>query len=144
MSKLTDRQRRFIEEYPVDLNATQAAIRVGYSEKTARSQGQRLLTNADIRQVIEATEAERLERIGVRAGRVLEELAKLGFSNMLDYLKISGDSDPYVDLSDTLASLPRQTSTSTLETGLGKRCVALRRTLWRASVNLRGCGLVWC
>ena len=47
-SKLTAKQQRFSEEYLVDSNATQAAIRAGYSQKTARSQGQRLLTNADI------------------------------------------------------------------------------------------------
>jgi phage terminase small subunit len=100
MSKLTDKQRLFVAEYLVDLNATQAAIRAGYSEKTARQQGQRLLTNVDIRRAIEEAEAERLERLGVRAERVLEELARLGFSNMLDYLNISRDGEPYVDLSE--------------------------------------------
>ena len=50
---LNDRQKRFADEYIVDLNATQAAIRAGYSEKTARSQGQRLLTNVDVQAYIE-------------------------------------------------------------------------------------------
>mgnify|MGYP003368636765 CR=1 FL=1 len=50
---LNDRQKRFADEYIVDLNATQAAIRAGYSEKTARSQGQRLLTNVDVQSYIE-------------------------------------------------------------------------------------------
>ena len=53
MGKLNARQRRFADEYLIDLNATQAAIRAGYSEKTARSQGQRLLTNADIQSAIQ-------------------------------------------------------------------------------------------
>ena len=48
MSKLTEKQKKFVDEYLIDLNATQAAIRAGYSEKTARSIGQRLLTNVDI------------------------------------------------------------------------------------------------
>lgn len=100
MATLTDKQRRFVAEYPVDLNAAQAAIRAGYSQRTARQQGQRLLTNVDIRRAIEEVEAERLARIGVRADRVLEELARLGFSNMLDYLNISRDGEPYVDLSE--------------------------------------------
>ena len=43
-----NKQERFVEEFLIDLNATQAAIRAGYSEKTAKSQGQRLLTNVDI------------------------------------------------------------------------------------------------
>lgn len=56
---LTNKQKRFADEYLVDLNATQAAIRAGYSEKTARSQGQRMLTNVDIKTYIE----EQLDRL---------------------------------------------------------------------------------
>lgn len=48
MAELTDKQQRFCDEYLIDLNATQAAIRAGYSEKTAKEQGARLLTNANI------------------------------------------------------------------------------------------------
>ena len=48
-----EKQKRFCEEYLVDCNATQAAIRAGYSEKTARAIGQRLLTNVDIKKYIE-------------------------------------------------------------------------------------------
>lgn len=59
MAKLTRKQQRFADEYLVDANATQAAIRAGYSEKTARSQGQRLLTNVDIKTYID----EQLEKI---------------------------------------------------------------------------------
>lgn len=59
MAKLTLRQKRFADEYLVDANATQAAIRAGYSEKTARSQGQRLLTKVDIKTYIE----EQFEKI---------------------------------------------------------------------------------
>ena len=59
MTKLTKKQRRFADEYLIDTNATQAAIRAGYSEKTARSQGQRLLTNVDIKQYID----EQFEKI---------------------------------------------------------------------------------
>lgn len=54
MANLTAKQKRFCDEYLIDLNATQAAIRTGYSEKTARSQGQRLLTNADIKNYIDS------------------------------------------------------------------------------------------
>lgn len=51
--KLTAKQKRFCDEYLIDLNATQAAIRTGYSEKTAKAQGSRLLTNVDIRAYID-------------------------------------------------------------------------------------------
>ena len=50
---MTAKQKRFCEEYLVDCNATQAAIRTGYSEKTARAIGQRLLTNVDIKKYID-------------------------------------------------------------------------------------------
>ena len=53
---MTDRQRKFIDEYRISGNATRAAIRAGYSEHTARSQGQRLLTKADV--------VERLRELG--------------------------------------------------------------------------------
>lgn len=59
MSKLTEKQKRFVEEYLIDLNATQAAIRAGYSPKTAYSAGQRLLKNVEVRKAID----ERLEKI---------------------------------------------------------------------------------
>ncbi len=54
MSKLTPKQEMFAEEFLIDLNATQAAIRAGYSKRTARSQAQRLLTNVDIAMAIDA------------------------------------------------------------------------------------------
>ena len=59
MAKLTRKQQRFADEYLVDANATQAAIRAGYSEKTAYSQGQRLLKNVEVKKYIE----EQFERI---------------------------------------------------------------------------------
>lgn len=59
MAKLTAKQKRFTDEYLVDANATQAAIRAGYSEKTAYSQGQRLLKKVEVQTYIE----EQLEKI---------------------------------------------------------------------------------
>ena len=59
---MNDKQRRFTQEFLIDLNATQAAIRAGYSEKTARSQGQRLLTKVDIAQAVADGQAALAER----------------------------------------------------------------------------------
>lgn len=84
MSELTPKQARFVEEYLVDLNATQAATRAGYSPKTAKSQGQRLLTVVDVQVGIERAQARRSKRTEVTADRVLAELAKVGFSNLAD------------------------------------------------------------
>ena len=99
MSKLRPKQEMFVKEYLIDLNATQAAIRAGYSKRTARSQGQRLLTNVDIAKAINAAVARRSERTEIEADAVIRELAKIGFANMLDYITIGKDGDPYVDLS---------------------------------------------
>lgn len=86
---LTAKMKRFAEEYIVDLNATQAAIRAGYSKKTAKSIGQENLTKPDLRGYIQKLMDERSSRTQITADRVLEEYAKIGFSNITDYLKIS-------------------------------------------------------
>lgn len=79
---LTDKQRRFVDEYLVDLNATQAAIRAGYSEKTAYSIGNENLSKPDIAEAIQAAQAERSKRTDITQDMVLRELAKIGFSDI--------------------------------------------------------------
>lgn len=86
MAKLTDKQKRFIDEYLIDLNATQAAIRAGYSPKTANEQGSRLLANVSIRARIEQAMAERSKRTGINQDRVLRELARIAFVNAADVI----------------------------------------------------------
>lgn len=71
---LNDKQKRFIEEYLIDLNATQAAIRAGYSEKTAGSQGHDLLKHPEISRALEKAQAQRSEKVGISAEWVLENL----------------------------------------------------------------------
>lgn len=98
--KLTAKQERFVEEYLICLNATQAAIKAGYSEKTARSQGQRMLTNVDIQQALDARRDAVAKTTKITPESVVMELAKLGFSNMADYMRSSPDGDPYLDFSN--------------------------------------------
>lgn len=68
---LTPKQRLFVAEYLVDLNATQAAIRAGYSKKTAKEQASRLLTNAHISDAIQKAFDKRIERTEIDADYVL-------------------------------------------------------------------------
>ncbi len=75
MQELTDRQARFCEEYLIDLNATQAAIRAGYSEKTANEQGARLLANVSVQEKIAELKAERAKRTEMTQDSVIQELA---------------------------------------------------------------------
>ncbi|WP_269715780.1 terminase small subunit [Caulobacter sp. NIBR2454] len=84
---LNEKHLRFVEEYLVDLNATQAAIRAGYSPKTAYSQGQRLLKYAEVAAAVAKAQEERAERTKVTADRVLTELAKIGFSDIRRAMK---------------------------------------------------------
>jgi phage terminase small subunit len=96
---LNDKQRRFVAEYLVDLNATQAAIRAGYSAKTAKQQGSRLLTNVDVQAAMAEQQGTMAESLQVTAEDIVKELAKLGFSNMADYMKAGANGDPYLDFS---------------------------------------------
>lgn len=88
--KLTDKQQAFVHEYLIDLNATQAAIRAGYSVKTANEQGARLLANVSIQEAISKAMAERSKRTGVNQDRVVLELAKIAFVRMTDVVDSNG------------------------------------------------------
>jgi phage terminase small subunit len=82
---LTARQERFVQEYLVDLNATRAAERAGYSRKAAPSTGARLKNKPRVKARIEAAMAERLERTRIRQDRVVMELARLAFSDICEF-----------------------------------------------------------
>lgn len=69
--ELTPKQSAFVREYLVDLNATQAAIRAGYSEATAKQQGARLLTNVDVAAIVQSAMDARAERTDITADYVL-------------------------------------------------------------------------
>lgn len=96
---LTDKQKRFVDEYMVDLNATQAAIRSGYSAKTARSVGSENLTKPDIAAAIEKRQKKLADKYEVSHERIVAELARIGFANMQDYMRAGADGDPYLDFS---------------------------------------------
>jgi phage terminase small subunit len=88
MAKLTNRQQQFVDEYLIDLNATQAAIRAGYSPRTANEQAGRLLVNVSVSDAISRAIAERSKRTGINQDRVLLEMAKIGFANIADVANI--------------------------------------------------------
>lgn len=95
---LTPKQRRFVEEYLVDLNATQAAIRAGYSAKDADVQGPRLLGKVGIAEAIKAGQAARSERTQITQDRVLQEYARIAFSNMKEFAEFGPDGVKLKDL----------------------------------------------
>ena len=86
MSRLTRKQQRFCQEYIVDLNAVQAAIRTGYSKSTARQQASRLLTKVNIQDYLTRLMKQRQERTQIKADEVIHELAKIAFSNISNFI----------------------------------------------------------
>lgn len=97
-ANLTEKQQRFVDEYLIDLNATQAAIRAGYSAKTADVQGSRMLGNVKVQQAISEEMAERSKRTGINQDRVVLELAKIALVKMTDIVdsqgRIKSDASP--------------------------------------------------
>lgn len=79
---LNEKQEIFVREYLVDLNATQAAMRAGYSERTAHSQGQRLLKHVEVAAAIAAAQDKRAERVAFDADRVLLEIGRIATSDL--------------------------------------------------------------
>lgn len=83
---MTKKQKRFVEEYLIDLNATQAAIRAGYSPDTAQQMGSENLSKPVIKNAIDKGIAERSRRTGINQDRVIQEIAKLAFLNPIDVI----------------------------------------------------------
>ena len=104
MAKLTKRQKRFIEEYLIDLNATQAAIRAGYSPNTAQEIGSENLSKLIIKTEIDKAIAERSRRTGITQDRVLRELAKIAFVNPNDVINF-GDATVKMTSAEDLATI---------------------------------------
>ena len=88
--KLNPKQQRFVEEYLIDLNATQAAIRAGYSPKTATAIASENLSKPSISAAIACAMAERSKRTGITQDRILEELAKVAFIKLTDIVDDTG------------------------------------------------------
>ena len=101
--QLTERQRRWIEEYLLDPNATQAAIRAGYSVPGARVQGVHMLTNPNIRQILAEERHARSSRMQLEADRVVEELMYVGLSDIRDVVTWDASGKPTFMASEQLS-----------------------------------------
>ena len=88
---LNEKQKRFVSEYIIDLNAKQAAIRAGYSPKGAEPQASRLLSNAKIQVEIAKAMEDRGKRTGITQDRVLAELSAIAFAKATDYVEVDDD-----------------------------------------------------
>ena len=119
--KLTPKQAEFVRQYLVDLNATAAAIRAGYSERTAKSQGQRLLTNVDVSAALAAAKAEREQRTEITQDRVVSELAKIAFADPRELMEWGPEGVKLKDSAelteDQAASVAEVSETTTKDGG---------------------------
>ncbi|MEA4896140.1 MAG: terminase small subunit [Oscillospiraceae bacterium] len=86
--KLNDRQKRFADEYLIDFNATEAAKRAGYSEKTAYSMGSENLKKPEILAYIEKRKKARINRTQITQDKVIVELAKIAFADGTDFATV--------------------------------------------------------
>lgn len=103
MAKLTAKQKRFVEEYLIDLNATQAAIRAGYKVDNARQTATENLAKPYISEEIEKALAERSRRTGISQDRVIQELAKIAFVNIRDVVNDDAEILTNADEADLAA-----------------------------------------
>lgn len=88
--EMNDKQRRFVHEYLIDLNATQAAIRAGYSPKTAHVQGPRLLDNAEVQAFLDQAKDRRSKETQIDAAWVLKRLAAEAEADVSDLYDATG------------------------------------------------------
>ena len=75
--KLTEKQKMFCKEYIVDLNSAQACIRAGYSKKTARTIGSKLLTKVDIQKEIDRLKSKREAKLEITAEKVMKDIERV-------------------------------------------------------------------
>lgn len=102
--KLTAKQKMFVAEYLVDLNATAAAIRARYSEKTARQIAARLLSNVNIQEAIQEALKGREKRTEITIDKVLKEYARLGFLDPRKFFNADGSPRDITELDDDTAA----------------------------------------
>jgi len=88
--KLSIKQQRFCEEYTIDFNGTQAAIRAGYSKKTANEQASRLLANVNIQNFIKSLQEETSNRLNITKEMLIEEYAKIAFFDIREVFNVDG------------------------------------------------------
>jgi phage terminase small subunit len=133
MGKKPQNQRQlFAREYVIDLNGTRAAIAAGYSAKTADVKASQLLAEVKVQRLVDGLLSKRASKLELKAEQVVEELRRLAFSNMMDYMEIDEDGQPRgLNLSnltrDQAAAIQEVSEDTTGGQGDGERRLVLRR-----------------
>jgi phage terminase small subunit len=132
VQKVKTRQELFAREYVIDLNATRAYVAAGYSPNGAEASASKLLTNTKVRRLVDQLLSKRASKLDLKAEQVVEELRRLAFSNMLDYMEIDEDGQPRgLDLTkltrDQAAAIQEISEDATGGQNDGERRLVLRR-----------------
>lgn len=123
-SKLNEQRKRFAQEYIIDLNGTQAAIRAGYSKKTAGTQAEQLLKKLDVQEYIQHLIGIRSQRTQVTADMVIRELARIAFADprkVMDWNDGGISFRDSADLSDDDAAIISEISFKPGQFGTSKK-----------------------
>lgn len=103
-TKLTGRQARFVQEYLIDFNGTQACIRAGYSANAAKEQATRLLTYAHVKKAIEEGKNKIMQRVEITQERVVNEYAKIAFCDTRQFFCNDGRLKPVSEWTEEMAA----------------------------------------
>jgi phage terminase small subunit len=125
---LNSKQLRFIDEYLIDFNASQAAIRAGYSKKTAGSIGFNLLKKAEIQQAIKAKQRELANKAGITRERIVAEVARIAFADVRRLFKSDGTLKPVQEIDDDTAGA--LAGVDVVETGGEMPVITKKVKLW--------------
>ena len=129
---LTDKRRKFVSEYLIDLNGKNAAIRAGYVPESADVEAARLLGDASVKAELETAQAHLARRTQIKQEQVVRQLALIAFSNFEDYTRLEGETR-VLDLSvcdrDKLAAIQELTEDATGGSGDGEKRLVLRTKL---------------
>jgi phage terminase small subunit len=136
---VTPKQERFVAEYLIDLNATQAAIRAGYSEKAATAVASRMLTDANVATAVREGKARQLAKAELSAARVLEEYRRVAFFNVKALVKPDGSHKQLHELTDeeSAALAEYETIIKNAKAGDGHVDEVLRPRPWNKLEALR-------
>lgn len=127
-SELTEKQKRFCEEYLIDLNGAQAAIRSGYSKNTAKEIASENLTKPNIQEYLAQRQKELQEATGITQKRVLEEYAKVAFLDIRKYYTVDGALKSIHDLDDDAAGALAGVEVDDLYEGYGEERMQVGQT----------------
>ena len=135
--QLNEKQKRFCEEYIIDLNGTQAAIRAGYSKKTANTFASQLLAKSNVQAYVFKLRSNQTKRLEITADKVLQEYAKIGFADLKDFLSFDETGVIFKNSKDVDGTIINEVSSekTTTITGSGDNQQEVERVKFKMKLH---------